>query len=119
MGLATFTAVVSRGDDTSRNKGGLMETPRQGTAPPSERRVAARRQPALGTVCRLSSDSGEWLGTGLVWNISTSGLSLFVPRRPVPGRQAEGELSTTDGRTRLPLTLRVAHVSSVLTGDYF
>jgi len=96
-----------------------MSAPREGNTAPADRRVVPRRQPTLGTVCRLSSDSGEWLGTGLVWNLSSSGLSLFVPHRLEPGRQIEGELSTTDGRTRLPLNLRVAHTSSVLTGDYF
>ena len=61
-------------------------------APTADRRGAARRQPALGTICYLASSAGDNLGTGLVWNISPSGLSLLVHRRLEPGTTVRADL---------------------------
>ena len=86
----------------------------QTTAGPTERRAAARRQPALGTVCRL--DPGP--GLGLVWNISSSGVSLLVHEAPNRGASVRGVLATADEGFALPVILRVAHVARLRTGDY-
>ena len=44
-------------------------------APPSaERRIAPRRQPAMGTLFRLDSDGPPEIG--LIWNISRSGVFI-------------------------------------------
>ena len=43
----------------------------------ADRRRAPRRQPALGTFLRLELVEGQGKRLGLVWNISTSGVSLL------------------------------------------
>jgi hypothetical protein len=83
-----------------------------------ERRTAPRRQPALGTVCDLASESGERLGTGLVWNISRSGVSMLLHRRLEPGTTIHGELSASGNGSRLAVTLQIAHIKELRTGDY-
>ena len=88
------------------------------TPPAPERRQAPRRQPTLGTTCRLVSSAGEDLGIGLVWNISTSGISMLLHRRLEPGTPLSAELRTAAESGGLPLTLVVAHVSPLITGDY-
>src|SRR5436189_5987417 len=90
-----------------------METTRT-KANPSERRIAARRQPALGTVCRL--DPGP--GLGLVWNISASGVSILVHEALTRGASLRGVLATADEGFALPVSMRVAHVARLRTGDY-
>jgi len=84
------------------------------TVEQAERRTAARRQPALGTVCRL--DPGP--GLGLVWNISSSGVSFLVHEAPARGASVRGVLATADEGFALPVSLRVAHVARLRTGDY-
>jgi hypothetical protein len=84
----------------------------------SERRVAVRRQPAVGTVCELAGGDGMPPALGLVWNISASGVSMLLRDRPEPGASLDAELKTTNGAHSLPLRLRVAHVSKLRTGDY-
>jgi hypothetical protein len=85
------------------------------SAPASERRVAIRK-PAVGTVCRLQ---GEGPSTGLVWNISSSGVSMLVPRPMEPGSGVHGVLETIRGRHPLPVDMRVIHVKQLETGDYW
>jgi len=77
-----------------------------------ERRQAARRQPAMGTIFRHDGSS-----PGLVWNISTGGLSLLVADPPERGTTVRGTLATADGRTQ-PVAFVVTHVSPLRTGDY-
>ena len=79
-----------------------------------ELRSAARRQPALGTVCRL--DPGP--GVGLVWNISEGGLSMLVQDAPARGSAMRGVLSTSSDGFALPVGMRVAHVARIATGDF-
>src|SRR5262245_46360443 len=86
-------------------------------AAPADRRNAARRQPALGTVCRLASADGEALGTGLVWNLSARGVSLLLARRLEPGTAVRAELVGAGGAV-VARGLRVAHASPLRTGDY-
>ena len=76
-----------------------------------ERRLAARRQPAMGTIFRHEGVPG------LVWNISTGGLSLLVADPPERGTTVRGALATSDGRTQ-PVAFVVTHVSPLRTGDY-
>ena len=85
----------------------------------TERRHSPRRQPTLGTTCRLMSQAGKSLGVGLVWNISASGVSMFVGTKLDPGTELKGELFASETRDALALTLRVAHLAKLLTGDYF
>ena len=61
------------------------------TAPTTtvERRLAARRQPAMGTIFRH-----DGAVPGLVWNISTGGLSLLVADPPERGTTVRGALAT-------------------------
>jgi hypothetical protein len=81
--------------------------------------VAARRQPTLGTVCRLAGDAREELGLGLVWNISRSGVSMLLPRPLEPGAVVRADLAAANDAYSLPIKLRVAHVARLQTGDYF
>src|SRR5262245_54623699 len=90
-----------------------MSTARQtGTAP--EQRAWPRRQPTLGTICRLA----DGRGLGLVWNISAGGVSMLVHERLEPGATVHGELASSDESFALPVRLRVAHVARLRTGDY-
>jgi hypothetical protein len=91
---------------------------KQHTAHGPERRTATRRQPALGTICQLATASGERLGVGLVWNISTGGVSMLLNDPLERGATLQAELRTVDNAVVLPLTLRVAHVLRLQTGDY-
>jgi hypothetical protein len=84
---------------------------------PTERRAATRRQPTIGTICRLTLNAGETLN-GLVWNISTSGLSMLVHRQLKTGTLVHGVLLTGDEGTSLAIEFRVAHVGPLRTGDY-
>jgi hypothetical protein len=84
----------------------------------TERRVAPRRQPTLGTVCYLHSSAGDDLGVGLVWNISTSGVSMLLHQRLENGTTLSVELTTASETYTLPVTLRVAHITQLRTGDY-
>jgi len=85
-------------------------------APSVERRVAIR-QPAVGTVCRLDEDNDP--ATGLVWNISASGVSMLVPKPLEPGSGVKGVLETIRGRHPLPVDMKVVHVKLLETGDYW
>jgi hypothetical protein len=77
-----------------------------------ERRQAARRQPALGTVFRHDGSA-----PGLVWNISTGGMSLLVANPPERGTTIRGVLATADGASQATAFV-VTHVSQLRTGDY-
>ena len=95
-----------------------MSTATKTPAPPSERRVAPRRQPAMGTVCRLTNghDTDD---IGLVWNISTTGISMLLHDPRETGNHLEGTLETMDDGPSLPIAMRVVHVKRLETGDYF
>lgn len=84
----------------------------------SDRRRALRRQPAQGTTCQLATGAGENIGLGLVWNISTSGVSMLLAAPLQPGTHVHGELTAADGRTMLGMSLKVAHLHPLRTGDY-
>ena len=90
-----------------------------GTSPTGvERRGGQRRQPAVGTECRFVVEEGAKAAVGLVWNISHGGVSLLVSRPYPPGTELTGELITVSQSARLPIVLRVSHLTRLLTGDY-
>ncbi len=91
-------------------------------APPANapnRRAAPRRQATVGTVCRLHYGAHAEPHLGLVWNISSGGVSMFLNEPPERGIVLTAELATVDDRTSLPVTLRVVHVKPIRTGDFF
>lgn len=88
------------------------------TAPPAaERRVAPRRQPAMGTLFRLDTDGGPEIG--LIWNISCSGVSMLRNEPPPAGTHLSGTLETMTDAHALRVGLTVVHVKKLDTGDYF
>jgi hypothetical protein len=84
-----------------------------------EQRVALRRQPTLGTICKLAFGTTQKSHTGLVWNISASGISMLLDEAPEAGTVLPATLATVDDRGALPVTLRVIHVRHIRTGDVF
>jgi hypothetical protein len=84
----------------------------------AERRTAVRRQPTLGTVCRMEPRNGEAPAVGLVWNISTGGVSMLFNERLERGVTINGVLMTSTDGFSLPVTMRIAHVAPLSTGDY-
>ena len=82
-------------------------------APASERRIAPRFRPTVGTICRIR-DRNQ---VALVWNISSTGISMMIADPPPAGTVLAAEL-TTEGGSVLPLTLHVVHVKKADTGDY-
>src|SRR5262245_3826873 len=85
----------------------------------AERRVSPRRQPAMGTVCRLDSDDGGPAALALVWNISNTGISVLVADPREPGTVLSGYLEKTEGDHVLRVAMHVIHTKKLETGDYF
>ena len=84
----------------------------------AERRRAVRRRPAHNTICRLSNrDDNSEIGCGLVWNLSTTGISLLLNVPLQPGTWVRAELQNHVGETRL-VAIRVVHLNRLRTGDY-
>jgi hypothetical protein len=83
----------------------------------AERRRAPRRQPARETVCRLTDLDGDQIACGLVWNLSTTGVSMLLNVKLEPGELFGAELVCA-GDAALRLGLAVVHVSRMRTGDY-
>lgn len=83
-------------------------------SPATERRIAPRFRPTVGTICRLR-DGGQ---VALVWNISRTGISMMLGDPPPVGSVLQAELTTEGGRAGLPLVLHVVHVRQADTGDY-
>jgi hypothetical protein len=84
----------------------------------AERRTTARRQPTLGTICRMEPRDGKMPEIGLVWNISTGGVSMLFNEKLERGVTLKGVLTTSTDGFSLPVTMRVAHVAKLQTGDY-
>jgi hypothetical protein len=84
----------------------------------TDRRGTARRQPTLGTVCRLEARPGTDGGVGLVWNISTGGVSMLFNGGMERGSTISGVLATSADGFSLPVTVKVTHVAPLQTGDY-
>lgn len=86
--------------------------------PTTDRRGERRFQTAFGTVCHLQRGAREH-GSGLVWDISATGVGMLVPCAPKTGSSFHVTLATEDGGASLTLAVRVAHVRQLSTGDYF
>lgn len=84
-----------------------------------ERRIAPRRQPAIGTVYRLDSEDGGPSTVLLVWNISLSGLSVLAPNARDPGTELVGFVECTEGTEQVRMPVRVVHSKQLETGDYY
>jgi hypothetical protein len=86
--------------------------------PGQDRRVAPRRRPAMGTICRLDApDGGPVLA--LVWNISRSGVSMLLSS-PIPaGTRLSGILELMAGDTMQRVAMTVVHLKQLDTGDYY
>jgi hypothetical protein len=82
--------------------------------------VAPRFQPAFGTVCRfrVGEENGP-LRVGLVWNISSTGISMLLADPPERGSDLEAELTNDAGSARLSIRIKVVHIRSMPHGDYF
>jgi hypothetical protein len=89
------------------------------TAQEPERRIAPRRQPAIGTVYRLDSVDGGPSAVLLVWNISLSGLSLLSPAARAPGSEFAGFVERTEGTDQVRIGVRVVHAKQLETGDFY
>lgn len=85
---------------------------------PDDRRIAPRRQPAMGTVCRIDTPDGP-AALVLVWNISVTGISLLAPEPRPSGTALTGYLEQTEGDRMLRVAMRVIHTKRLGTGDYF
>ncbi len=83
----------------------------------AERRRAPRRRPARETVARLLDVAGADLGTGLVWNLSRSGVSLLLHRALEPGEHVDMELVGA-GAASLRVGMSVVHRNELRTGDF-
>ena len=93
-------------------------TPAPISAPIAERRSAPRRQPAVNTICRFNSSESGPQALALVWNISTTGISVLVPEPCAAGTLLTGYLDTMDGEQMRPIALRVMHCKKLETGDF-
>jgi hypothetical protein len=85
--------------------------------PPAERRVAPRRQPAMGALFRIDTDGPPEIG--LIWNISRSGISMLRNDPPAAGDRLTGLLETMTDAHAMRVGLTVVHVKKLDTGDYF
>jgi len=95
-----------------------MTAPTTDCPPPTfaDRRRAARR-PVQDTVGRLCDIGDQELASGLVWDLSTTGISMLLNARVEPGTLARVEL-TRAGGAALGRVLRVVRLSRLGTGEY-
>jgi hypothetical protein len=84
----------------------------------SERRIATRRQPAVGTICRMDMGHDKKM-MGLVWNLSTTGVSMLLHDPIQPGTMIPCELTVGQDRPSLRVNIRAIHLNKIRTGDYF
>jgi hypothetical protein len=72
----------------------------------------------MNTVCRFEASASGPQALALVWNISTTGISVLVPEPRPAGTQLSGYLDTMDSDHLLAIVLRVVHCKQLETGDY-
>jgi hypothetical protein len=65
----------------------------------------------------LTDFDGRPLGCGLVWNLSTTGVSMLLNVELEPGAWVGAELANAAGEA-VHLGLSVIHLSRLRTGDY-
>lgn len=85
----------------------------------AEKRRAPRRRPARETIAHLRNADGFDMGTGLVWNLSTSGVSLLFDRPLEPGLPLQVELIGPGLPGPIRREIEIIHRSPLQTGDYF
>jgi hypothetical protein len=73
----------------------------------------------MGTICRLDSEDGGPAALALVWNISSSGISVLVADPRPTGTLLCGFLEKTEGDHMHRVAMRVIHMKKLDTGDYF
>jgi hypothetical protein len=73
----------------------------------------------MGTICRLDSGHGGRDDLGLVWNISSTGISMLLHDPREAGSRIDGILETMSDGNMLPIGMQVVHVKMLETGDYF
>jgi len=96
-----------------------MSVPRDPSRSTTEvERRRAPRHATLHTMCQLFAPEGDPLGSGLVWNISRTGVSILVGVALAAGSSVEVELIGAGGRVRLRVGLRVIHRTEIQTGDF-
>jgi hypothetical protein len=66
-------------------------------------------------VCHLGTSPA----LGLVWNLSTTGVSMLLHEPMALQSNLSAKLATLDGQGSLPVELHVVHVRQLRTGDYF
>jgi hypothetical protein len=93
--------------------------PTQSDAPTVERRVAPRRQPAMGAICRLDSPDAGPTALALVWNISVTGISVLVSEPRPAGTHLTGSLERLQFDDTLRVAMTVIHTKKLDTGDFF
>ncbi len=83
-----------------------------------ERRVSPRYEPAIATVCRIApqGDHSKPM-TGLVWNVSSTGLSMVSATHLKPGEELSATLEAELSGALVSVGLRVVHVTPVTSGD--
>lgn len=96
-----------------------MPTTQPPPARDADRRVAARRQPTMGAICRFDAGPDGKPAIGLLWNLSLTGVSMLLHDPWGDGAAVAGVLETLDGAHALPVTARVVHMKRLETGDYF
>jgi CheY-like chemotaxis protein len=87
-------------------------------SPAANRRIAPRRQAAVGTLCSIDTN-GVPGQDGLVWNLSASGVSMLLHEPLKADAVVSAQLRTLDEQSSLPIQLRIVHVRKIRTGDYF
>jgi hypothetical protein len=83
----------------------------------TERRTS-RRQPTIGTVCRIQSPAVMDGAEGLVWNISRGGVSMLFNQPLERGSTVTGLLATSTDGFAMSVTMHVRHVIHLSNGDY-
>jgi hypothetical protein len=72
----------------------------------------------VNTIYRFDTGDGGPQALALVWNISTSGVSVLVPEPRPAGIILAGVLDTMEGDHMRPVVLRVVHCKKLETGDF-
>ncbi len=85
--------------------------------PSVERRVTLRLQPAVNTVYRFETADGL-PASGIVWNISTTGICILLPEAQPIGAVLTGSIGTTGGDHTHAIALKIVHSRRLEAGDY-
>jgi hypothetical protein len=73
----------------------------------------------MGTVCRLDAEDAGPAPLALVWNISTTGISVLVSEPRPHGTVLTGYLERIDCDANVRIAMRVIHAKKLDTGDFF